>query len=120
MNISKALLIALLLPAPFPQSSDSQPRVSEELVMVSLPEEVILPGTTIPAGEYHIRLGAKDNRPMLLFTSSSQADREVPVSIVPTPSGQPSDSTEVILERVGTSVYLTGIWLQARTTGYDL
>jgi len=131
MRIFKALLIATLLlsasagsvlrgQSQNPQPSDSRSTVIEEVVMVNLPDDVFLLKTKVPADEYHIRLSAGGAKPTLLFTSSGGGEYEVPVSIVPTPNQRPAEKTEVVLERVGTSGYLTRIWMQTRTTGYEL
>jgi hypothetical protein len=133
MNIAKAMLAAALLlntvteTALFGQSrlppvpADSPSTLSGEVIMVSLPSEVFLLNKSVPAGEYHIRLDAARAALTLVFTSSSnRAEYEVPASIILTQNVRPAEKTEVVLERVGTSVYLTRIWMQSRSTGYEI
>lgn len=100
-------------------SLQSQGPISDTLI-VDFPNQVIVGGERLEAGQYHIRQVPSASNPRILeFSSENGTALEVTVTASPILDNQNVNKSTVVLENRGGTSYLSKIWVEGKSYGYQ-
>ena len=88
-------------------------------ITVDLPQAVIVGEKSLPAGEYEIRKESTVN-PVLRFFSNDKLQYETAALPIPEETKGAIEKSRVVMEKVGDELYLTKVWIEGASTGFEL
>ena len=94
---------------------------SGNVVKVTLPYEVRVADSVLPAGEYEIQvLKSSSDIPQILFRPGKGGREVLAIAgSVPTYDGAPAGATVVAFEKRGNAFQLKRIWIEGWAMGYE-